>query len=104
IAVSETFVSYLPFFVIGFIILGFAVSYFYRTPVGKKLFHRFFLNVPVMGPVLRKIAVARFTRTLGTLLSSGVPILDAMEIVAKTAGNVIIEEAIMHTRAKISED
>src|SRR5438309_6322014 len=61
------------------------------------------LNVPVVGPVMRKIAVARFTRTLGTLLSSGVPILDAMEIVAKTAGNVVVEEAIMYARAKISE-
>jgi type IV pilus assembly protein PilC len=52
---------------------------------------------------MRKIAVARFTRTLGTLLSSGVPILDALDIVGKTAGNVIIEEAIMFTRARISE-
>jgi type IV pilus assembly protein PilC len=56
-----------------------------------------------MGPVLRKIAVARFTRTLGTLLTSGVPILDALEIVARTAGNVVIEEAILYTRQKISE-
>ncbi len=53
--------------------------------------------------MLRKIAVARFTRTLGTLLASGVPILDALEIVAKTAGNVIVEEAIMYARVKISE-
>jgi len=59
--------------------------------------------LPVVGPVLRKIAVARFTRTLGTLLASGVPILDALEIVAKTAGNVVIEEAIMYARARISE-
>jgi type IV pilus assembly protein PilC len=103
IAVSETFISYLPFFLVGFIIAGFAISYFYKTPVGKKFFHRLMLNVPVMGPVIRKIAVARFTRTLGTLLSSGVPILDAMEIVAKTAGNVVVEDAIMYARAKISE-
>ena len=57
----------------------------------------------MLGTVLRKIAVARFTRTLGTLLASGVPILDALEIVAKTAGNVIVEEAIMYSRARISE-
>ena len=57
----------------------------------------------IVGPVMRKIAVARFTRTLGTLLSSGVPILDAMEIVAKTAGNMVVEEAIMYARQKISE-
>jgi type IV pilus assembly protein PilC len=61
------------------------------------------LDLPVIGMVIRKIAVARFTRTLGTLLSSGVPILDALEIVARTAGNVVIEEAIMFARGKISE-
>jgi type IV pilus assembly protein PilC len=61
------------------------------------------LQIPILGDVLRKIAVARFTRTLGTLLQSGVPILDALEIVAKTAGNVIVTEAIMYTRIKISE-
>ena len=58
------------------------------------------LRCPSSGAVLRKIAVARFTRTLGTLLSSGVPILDALEIVAKTAGNVVVEEAIMYARAE----
>jgi type IV pilus assembly protein PilC len=103
IAVSETFVSYLPFFLVGGVVVGILITYFYRTPRGKKFFHKMFLKLPVMGPVLRKIAVARFTRTLGTLLSSGVPILDAMEIVARTAGNVVIEEAIMYSRAKISE-
>ena len=61
------------------------------------------LRLPVIGQVIRKIAVARFTRTLGTLLSSGVPILDALDIVARTAGNVIIEEAILFARQKISE-
>jgi len=103
IAASETFIGYLPFFLLGGIGLSIATVYFYRTPRGKKLFHRIMLRMPVMGPVLRKIAVARFTRTLGTLLSSGVPILDAMDIVAKTAGNVVVEEAILYARAKISE-
>ncbi len=56
-----------------------------------------------MGPVIRKIAVARFTRTLGTLLQSGVPILDALEICARTAGNVVIETAVMYVRQRISE-
>ena len=56
-----------------------------------------------MGPVMRKIIVARFTRTLGTLLTSGVPILDALDICAKTSGNVVVAGAIQHTRAKISE-
>lgn len=103
IAVSEAFVGYLPFILVAGIAFAILVTWFYRTPKGKKIFHTVFLKLPVMGPVLRKIAVARFTRTLGTLLSSGVPILDAMEIVAKTAGNVVVEEAIMYARAKISE-
>ncbi len=103
ITLSETFISYLPFILVAGIGGAVGISYFYKTPRGKKLFHTLFLKMPVMGPVLRKIAVARFTRTLGTLLSSGVPILDAMEIVAKTSGNVVVEEAIMYARAKISE-
>ena len=103
IAVSEAFIHWLPLIVL--VAAGFCagVYYFNKTYRGKKLFHTMWLKAPIIGPVLRKVAVARFTRTLGTLLSSGVPILDALEIVAKTAGNVIIEEAIMYSRAKISE-
>jgi type IV pilus assembly protein PilC len=59
--------------------------------------------MPIIGPVLRKIAVARFTRTLGTLLQSGVPILDALDICARTSGNVVLEAGIQHVRTKISE-
>jgi len=62
-----------------------------------------FLKTPVFGPLLRKVAVARFTRTLGTMIASGVPILDGLEIVAKTAGNVVIEEALYDVRSAISE-
>ncbi len=79
------------------------ILYVIRTPRGRKSFDRLLLRLPIVGDVLRKIAVARFTRTLGTLLASGVPILDALEIVAKTAGNVIVEEAIMYARARIAE-
>ena len=103
IAASEIFIGYLPLVVLAGIGLAVAVYYTYRNPRGKKVYHTIFLKLPIMGPVLRKIAVARFTRTLGTLLSSGVPILDALEIVARTAGNVIVEEAIMYSRSKISE-
>jgi len=81
--------------------VGFTLAY--KRPRFKRFCHKVILHLPVMGIVLRKIAVARFTRTLGTLLSSGVPILDALEIVAKTAGNVVVEEAIMYARLKISE-
>jgi type IV pilus assembly protein PilC len=62
-----------------------------------------FLRLPVFGSLLRKVAVARFTRTMGTMIASGVPILDALDIVAKTAGNVVIEEALYRVRAAISE-
>ncbi len=103
IAVSEAFIGYLPLILLALAGGAVAVYYTYRNPRGKKVYHTVFLRLPIMGPVLRKIAVARFTRTLGTLLSSGVPILDALEIVARTAGNVVVEEAIMHARAKISE-
>jgi type IV pilus assembly protein PilC len=81
----------------------FSVSYSYRTKGGREFWDRFLLNVPVIGTVLRKIAVARFTRTLGTLLSSGVPILDALDIVGKASGNVVIQAAIDKTAAKIKE-
>jgi type IV pilus assembly protein PilC len=101
--ISRWFVSNAPFLLLGIVGLFVGLSYVYRTPRGKKFFHRLMLNLPVMGMVIRKIAVARFTRTLGTLLSSGVPILDALEIVAKTAGNVIVEEAIMFARGRIAE-
>ena len=74
-----------------------------RTDGGREIFDRFMLRLPVIGPTLRKIVVARFTRTLGTLLSSGVPILDALEICARTAGNRVVAIGILRARDKISE-
>jgi len=103
IALSRGFVSYLPFTVVGVTGLGFFLSWGYKQPKGKKFAHKLLLKMPIVGPVMRKIAVARFTRTLGTLLASGVPILDALDIVAKTAGNVVVEEAVMYARLRISE-
>ncbi len=70
---------------------------------GQEVWHDTVLKLPLFGPMIRKVAVARFTRTLGTMISSGVPILDALDIVAKTAGNRTIEKAILYVRAKISE-
>jgi len=70
---------------------------------GQELWHALVLQMPLFGTLARKVAVARFTRTLGTMLSSGVPILDALEIVAKAAGNKSVEKAILYVRAKISE-
>ncbi len=103
IALSRGFVSWLPFMIIGGIGTVYAFIRINRIPKGKRAIHRVLLKLPVLGPVLQKVAVARFTRTLGTLLSSGVPILDALDIVAKTAGNMIIEEGLVYTRMKISE-
>lgn len=103
IGISNSFVSYLPFLIVLVIIAVVAIGYVYRRPNGKRFFHQSFLQLPVMGSVLKKIAVARFTRTLGTLLQSGVPILDALEICARTSGNVIIEGGIMKVRQSISE-
>lgn len=103
IGLSHNFITYMPFLLVAGIAIGVGGGYLYRQPRGKFQVHRMLLNIPVIGPVLRKIAVARFTRTLGTLLQSGVPILDALEICARTSGNVIIEQAIMYVRARISE-
>jgi len=78
------------------------VKRYYATPGGKLLIDKAMLKVPVLGDVLRKSAVSRFTRTLGPLLSSGVSILDGLEITAKTAGNRVIQDAIMESRASIA--
>jgi type IV pilus assembly protein PilC len=103
VAFSHGFVGNLPFVLVGAALVAGAIVYAYRKPRGRRIFHNLLLTLPILGPVMRKIAVARFTRTLGTLLQSGVPILDALEICARTAGNVIIEAAVMHVRQRISE-
>ena len=74
---------------------------YYRTNQGRHVIDGLLLRAPILGLILRKVAVARFCRTLSTLISSGVPLLDGLEITAKTAGNAIIEDAIMETRASI---
>jgi type IV pilus assembly protein PilC len=76
---------------------------YYKTDKGVHVVDKIMLKLPVLGDVMRKGSVARFTRTLGTLVSSGVPILDGLEITAKTAGNVIIKDAIMEARVSIRE-
>ena len=103
VTVSHGFVNNIIFIALGLIAAASAVVYTYRTPPGRRFFHQTLLKLPVLGDVMRKIAVARFTRTLGTLLQSGVPILDALDICARTAGNVIIEEGVLHVRTSISE-
>jgi type IV pilus assembly protein PilC len=83
--------------------VGFAFSRVKATDKGGYFFDKLFLKLPIFGLLLRKVAVARFSRTLGTMISSGVPILDGLDIVAKTSGNRIVEEAIMITKMSISE-
>ncbi|WP_002638891.1 type II secretion system F family protein [Myxococcus hansupus] len=87
----------------GIFVLVTSFSWTYRQPKGRKFWDKVFISAPLFGPVLRKVAVARFTRTLGTMLSSGVPILDALDVTAKTAGNRTVEEAIYYVRGKIAE-
>ncbi|MCP4446937.1 MAG: type II secretion system F family protein [Myxococcales bacterium] len=103
IGISNSFTSnwYIYFgSLIGFFIV---MGIILRNPTGRKAFDAFILKVPVIGSVLRKITVARFTQTLGTLLASGVPILDSLDICARTSGNKTVEAAIYHAREKISE-
>ncbi len=93
---------------IGYIILGiFAVIVLvrlvYKTDKGRHFFDSLLLRLPIFGNLIRKAAVAKFTRTLGTMLSSGVSILEAFDIVAKTSGNVIIEDAVYYTRDRVKE-
>ena len=101
IGLSNGLVSYFPvvFIVAGGI--GYGVKRYYATAAGRRVLDSLVLKAPVLGNIMRKIAVARFCRTLATLISSGVPILDGLEITAKTSGNAIIEDAIMVTRKSI---
>jgi type IV pilus assembly protein PilC len=88
------------FYVIGFVI---AMKFLLKTKKGRWLWDKFKLNMPVLGPVITKVAIARFTRTLGTLVSSGVPILQALTIVKETSGNVIVSEAVARVHESVKE-
>jgi len=100
---SQFFQHYILYMVAGIVALVFGFRAFYRNPKGREIFDDMSLKAPLFGPLLRKVAVARFTRTLGTMISSGVPILDALEVTAKTAGNRTVEKAIRYAKAQISE-
>jgi type IV pilus assembly protein PilC len=80
---------------------GFAIKFWYGTPPGRMAIDTIVLKIPVVGDVMRKISVARFTRTLGTLISSGVPILEGLDITARTSGNAVVERAISETRKAV---
>jgi type IV pilus assembly protein PilC len=101
IAMSDNLISYGPVLLVVGGLIGYALKRYYATPPGRYQIDALLLKAPILGMILRKIAVARFCRTLSTLLSSGVPILDGLDITARTAGNAVIEEAIQKTRSSI---
>lgn len=101
IAASDLLVAYMPYLIVGGVIGAFLFKRYYATESGRYRVDKTLLGMPVMGDLLRKIAVARFCRTMATLLTSGVPILDGLDITAKTAGNAVIEEAVYTTRKSI---
>ncbi|MEW6614250.1 MAG: type II secretion system F family protein [Thermodesulfobacteriota bacterium] len=103
IKISELMKSSILYIAGGLFALGVAFKKFYATEKGKTIIDDLVLKLPVFGSLTRKAAVAKFTRTLGTMISSGVPILDGLDITAKTAGNKTVEKAVYQTKAGISE-
>jgi len=103
IDLSNFMQKYIIFMAIGLGIGLWLLKRYYNTPAGRLKIDGFSLKLPVLGDLIRKIAVARFTRTFGTLIQSGVPIMDSLEIVARTAGNVVVENAIMAARTSVGE-
>jgi type IV pilus assembly protein PilC len=101
ISLSNNLVRFMPFIIIGIFGAGWGFKAYYATEKGRRVIDAITLKMPILGPILRKIAVARFCRTLSTLMASGVPILDGLDITAKTSGNAIIEDAILTTRKSI---
>ncbi len=87
----------------GMVLLVVAFTRFYRTKEGRAIVDRTILKAPIFGPLLKKVAVAKFSRTLSTMMASGVPIVEGLDIVSRTAGNVVIEEALQTTKRSISE-
>src|SRR5438067_1492561 len=101
IALSNSLVRFGPFIIIGIGAAGWGFQQYYATANGRRVVDATILKLPILGDLMRKIAVARFCRTLSTLLASGVSILEALDITAKTAGNAIVEDAIQVTRTSI---
>jgi type IV pilus assembly protein PilC len=102
VAVSDFLIAYWWALLAGAALISYAIRAYYMTSNGRLTIDRFLLRLPLIGPVLRKAAIARFSRTLGTLLQSGVPILEGLEITARTTGNRVIENAVMESRVSIA--
>ena len=103
LAISDTVKDHFVYTIIGIAIFVVVFMFFVRTKFGRLAFDKFKLKVPVVGPVVSKVSISRFTRTLGTLVSSGVPILQALTIVKETAGNVIISNAVNAVHESVKE-
>src|SRR4051812_8643639 len=101
IAMSNGIVAFGPFILVGLGAAGYGIKQYYGTDNGRRTIDKGVLHTPILGLIMRKIAVARFCRTLATLLSSGVPILDGLDITARTSGNAVVEDAILLTRKSI---
>ncbi len=103
VSLSKLVKKYVIIIIPAFVLLFYLLRKYHQTESGKTVIDRLLLKLPVFGLLLKKIAVARFSRTLGTLISSGVPILDGLNIVSRTSGNKTIENAILNARASIRE-
>jgi len=100
---SNQLITFMPILIVTIGVSAFLFRRYYATEAGRRTIDGGMLKLPILGIILRKIAVARFCRTLSTLLSSGVPILDGLDITARTAGNAVIEDAVQHTRSAIEK-
>jgi type IV pilus assembly protein PilC len=103
INISNWFVAYYYYVAFALVAVGVAVRTYYQTPQGRMKIDGLLLRMPIVGDMLRKVAVARFSQNMSLLLSSGVPILDGLAITARTAGNKVVEHAIMESRISISQ-
>ena len=101
VAASNLFIMAIPFLLVGGAGAAWLMRRYYATPAGRMRVDGLLLRVPLLGPILRKVAVARFCRTLSTLISSGVPILTGLDVTAKAAGNAVVEAAIRQARVRI---
>ncbi|HVB28782.1 MAG TPA: type II secretion system F family protein [Terriglobia bacterium] len=101
IGLSHFVASFGLILIVLVVLLGVGLRWYYKTPSGRMMIDALILKIPVLGPLMRKIAVARFTRTLGTLITSGVPMLESMDITAHTSGNAVVEKAILRVRIAI---
>jgi len=103
IAISDVLIHYFYVVLIFVVLVVIGFKQYYKTPAGHLQLDMLILKIPVIGDLLRKVAVARFCRTLGTLTSSGVPILEGMDITARTSGNLVIQNAIMKSREAVEQ-